>query len=409
MDSTSQPAAAPVNDPLALEALVSRVFVVEDVTVGGRQQDYMVRFRGRLRTEDSIAAYDQLSELLKPYNITPLFRIEEGRQSIRLINGRINPKPSNPWINLLMFVLTLLSVSFVGGLSEAQDPLPASPVAAMAQILISGLPFAMALMAILVAHEFGHYLVGRYHRVHVTLPYFIPLPLPPFGTMGAFINMKEPPKNRRHLLDIGLAGPLAGVIVAIPVLLLGLSLSRLDPLPAVLPPGMGYTLEGNSILYLLLKYLMFGQALPSPASYGDTPVWLYWLRYFFTGRPFPLGGMDVLLHPVALAGWGGLLVTSLNLIPAGQFDGGHVLYVLFGRKGMRRIFPFVLAGVVVLGLFWTGWWLWAALIFFMGRFHAEPLDQITELDERRRWLAIFGIVLFILVFIPVPMNLIGLN
>lgn len=407
MDITRPPAEPPVFDPAALEAIVSRIFIVEDVTWGGKQQDFIVRYRGKLRTTDSIAAYDQISQAMLPLNITPLFRVEEGQQSIRLVAGRVQPKPSNPWINLLMFVLTLLSVSFVGGLNSVEAPLPSNPIQSAVVLLISGLPFALALMAILVAHEFGHYLVGRYHGVQVSLPYFIPLPLPPFGTMGAFINMKEPPKNRRYLLDIGLAGPLAGVFVAIPVLLLGLSLSHLDPLPLNVPQGTGLSLEGNSIIYLLLKYLMFGQLLPTPASYGEMPTWLYWLRYFFTGRPLPMGGMDVLLHPVALAGWGGLLVTSLNLIPAGQFDGGHVLYVLFGRKTMQRILPFVLVGIMILGIFWAGWWLWAALIFFMGRFHAEPLDQITELDGKRRWLAILGIVLFILVFIPIPMNVIS--
>ena len=408
MESFTAPRDAPAVDPLSLEILISQVFKIEDITLGGRQQGYLVRYRGQLRSSDSVAAYDQLSEVLKPLNITPLFRKEDGQHEIRLIQGRIEPKPSNPWINLLMFVLTLLSVAFVGGIRELQED-PGNPITLTINILSTGMPFALALMVILVAHEFGHYLAGRYHRVQVSLPYFIPLPLPPFGTMGAFINMKEPPKNRRYLLDIGLAGPLAGVIVAIPVLLLGLKLSTIDPLPYHIPDGMALTMEGNSLLYLLLKYLMFGQVLPSPASYGDMPVWLYWLRYFFTGQPFPQGGSDVMLHPVALAGWGGLLVTSLNLIPAGQFDGGHILYVLLDRKGMQRILPFILTGVVVLGMFWSGWWLWAVMIFLLGRFHAEPLDQITELDGRRRWLAIFGMVLFVLVFIPVPMSLIGLN
>lgn len=406
MDFNKLPETAPAFDPSILETLVARIFIIEDVTLGTRQQDFIVRYRGRLRSTDSIAAYDQISQALLPYKITPLFRVENGQHVIRLINGRIQPRPSNPWINLVMFVLTFISVSFVGGLSTASS-VPEDPVMAAITILTSGLPFALALMAILMAHEFGHYLVGRYHGAHVTLPYFIPLPLPPFGTMGAFINMKEPPKNRRYLLDIGLAGPVAGVLVAIPVLILGLSLSKLDPLPLIMPQGMMLTLEGNSLIYLLLKYLTFGQLLPTPTNYGDAPVWLYWLRFFFTGRPFPMGGLDVLLHPVALAGWGGLLVTSLNLIPAGQFDGGHIVYVLLGRKGMKRILPFVLAGVIVLGLFWNGWWLWAALIYFMGRAHAEPLDQITELDDRRRWLAVLGIILFILVFTPVPMNLIS--
>jgi membrane-associated protease RseP (regulator of RpoE activity) len=181
------------------------------------------------------------------------------------------------------------------------------------------------------------------------------------------INMKQAPKNRRQLLDIGLAGPLSGLVVAIPVLLLGLSLSNLDPIPTTLPEGTALQLEGNSLLYLFIKYVMFGQLLPAPASYGGLPEWLYWLRYFFTGRPYPMGGLDVMLHPVALAGWAGILVTALNLIPAGQLDGGHVLYVLAGRKGATRMLPFILGIIAVLGLFWFGWWLWVALIFFLGR------------------------------------------
>jgi membrane-associated protease RseP (regulator of RpoE activity) len=239
------------------------------------------------------------------------------------------------------------------------------------------------------------------------LPYFIPFPFSPFGTMGAFINMKEPPKNRRILLDIGLAGPLAGMIIAIPVLLLGLSLSNLDRLPAILPPGQMWQLEGNSLLYLLGKFLIFKQWLPLPTSYGNLPPLLYWVRYFFTGRPIPFGGTDVILHPVAWAAWAGFLVTSLNLIPAGQLDGGHMLYVLVGRKWAERILPFVLVAVIVLGFFWNGWWLWAVLIFFLGRTYAEPLDQITTLDPTRRWLAILALILFILVFTPVPLNIIG--
>jgi membrane-associated protease RseP (regulator of RpoE activity) len=140
------------------------------------------------------------------------------------------------------------------------------------------------------AHEFGHYLMGRRHGVHVTLPYFIPLPLPPFGTMGAFINMKEPPKNRRHLLDIGLAGPLAGLAVAIPVLLILGCRSRNSTRCLRFPPGMGLQLEGNSLLYLFFKFAVFGQLLPSPASYGSLPEWLYWLRFSLPANPIRWAG-----------------------------------------------------------------------------------------------------------------------
>jgi membrane-associated protease RseP (regulator of RpoE activity) len=219
--------------------------------------------------------------------------------------------------------------------------------------------------------------------------------------MGAFIQLKEPPKNKRILLDIGIAGPLAGLVVAIPVLLYGLSLSKVQPIN--LAPGQGFQLEGNSIIYLLAKFLVFGQLLPAPSSYGGLSPLLYWVRYFFTSQPLPLGGVDVLIHPIAWAGWAGLLVTALNLIPAGQLDGGHLVYVLLGKRA-RLLFPFILGALLLLGLVgWQGWWLWAILIFIFGRIYAEPLDQITALDSRRKAVAMLGVILFILVFTPVPL------
>ncbi len=119
-----------------------------------------------------------------------------------------------------------------------------------------------------------------------------------------------------------------------------------------------------------------------------------------------MGGTDVMLHPVAMAGWVGLLVTTMNLIPAGQLDGGHILYVLLGRKNAQRLYPIILVALALLGLVWSGWWLWAFIIFLVGRFYAEPLDQITPLDNRRKWLAVLALVIFFLTFTPVPMVLI---
>lgn len=166
-------------------------------------------------------------------------------------------------------------------------------------------------------------------------------------------------------------------------------------------------MEGNSLIYLLSKFIVLHQVLPHPITYGVVPPLVYWLKYFFTGQPFPFGGMDVNLSPVAWAGWAGLLVTSLNLVPAGQLDGGHMLYVLLGSKGARRVWPFILVALVILGFFWSGWWLWAALIFFLGRVYAEPLDQITPLDGRRKALAVLALIIFVLVFIPVPLILVA--
>ncbi len=258
-----------------IDALVGRIFVIEDKTVGTAQQKFILRYRGKLRTEDSAAAYNQLAAQLEPLGFTPLFRWEENRQAIVLIPGLPKPQPSNPRINLLLFIATLLTVWFNGALYGLEEPLPSDPLQVVLLFIRRGWPFAVSMIAILGAHEFGHYLMGRYHGVHVTLPYFIPMPLSPFGTMGAFINMKEQPKNRRQLLDIGIAGPLAGLVVAAPVLLLGLSLSKVGPLPLAAQSGTMLTLEGNSVLYLFLKFFMFGHLLPAPATYGNLSPLLY--------------------------------------------------------------------------------------------------------------------------------------
>jgi len=394
-----------VSDPLT--SIVSQVFDIQDTTWAEPDQPHIVRYLGRL-TRDSIEAYDYLAETLQDRDITPLFRVEEGQHAIILLKGVNRPKPSNPWVNLLMFLLTLISVALVGAMNALEGPLPANVehggLATFFLYLFTriwqGWPFAASLLAILLAHEFGHYFAGRIHKTPVTLPYFIPFPFPPFGTLGAFIQLKAAPKNKRVLLDIGVAGPLAGFVVAIPILFLGLSLSRIEPIPF----NTALQMEGNSILYLLAKYIVFGEWLPAPFSYGDTSPLLYWIRYFFTGRPLPLGGRDVFLHPVALAGWGGLLVTALNLIPAGQLDGGHLIFVLLGRKA-RRLLPYILVALFGLGFIWQGWWLWALIISFLGRAYAEPLDQITQLDSRRRLIAILGLVIFFLVFTPVPLQI----
>ncbi len=424
---------APSNSPYEVyDSIVGQFFRIEARTFGER---YLVKYTGYFVNENTAEIYDRLAEKLKPYDLTPLFRwerdwvaaevrahraadhrkeasrqvvdVQDDRQAIILVKGIPKPAASNPRINLIMFILTLISVIWTGAATSGVDPFARGVTAAgIGQFFLSGLPFAVSMLAILTAHEFGHYLAGRFHGANVSLPYFLPLPYPisPFGTFGAFINMREPPKNRRVLLDIGVAGPFSGLVVAIVVLAIGLHFSKIMPLPTAIPSGSGLSLEGNSILYLLMKYVMFGQLLPHPASYGSLGPVLYWLRYFFTGLPLPLGGMDVSLHPVAWAGWGGILVTALNLIPAGQLDGGHMLYVLFGPDKARKILPFILGALGILGIFWNGWWLWVALIFFFGRFYAEPLDQVTTLDMRRKLLALLALLVFILVFAPIPLT-----
>lgn len=387
-----------------LHALVARVFRIDDLTLGETGSEYHVRYRGQL-THASIQAYDQLAAALRPYQLTPLFRPgAEGEQVILLIRSLPEPKPSNPWINLGLFLLTVVSVVWTGTtfIDPAELAAAGSPLqTAWLSLKLGGFPFALSLLSILLAHEFGHYFVTRHHKTAASLPYFIPFPSL-LGTLGAVIVWKELPRNKRVLFDVGIAGPLAGLVVAIPVVLYGLALSTTGTIDA----NPNTFIEGNSIFYLFAKYLVFGQLLPAPASYGDLSPALYWLKFFFTGQPFPVGGTDVFISPVAMAGWAGLLVTALNLIPAGQLDGGHIMSVIFGKK-LKYALPVILVLMGILGFFWNGWWLWLVMLAFLGRQSAEPLDQITELDPARRALAYLMLVIFILVFLPVPFILAG--
>lgn len=388
------------------DSYVKRIFAIEDFTIGSAKESYLIRYRGRLTAPDSAKAYDQLAASLQPLGLTPLFRVEDGQHIILIEKSAPAPKTSRPWINLVMFILTLFSV-IASGSMNVWGALPSDPIQAVLLILKTGWPFAVSFLAILGTHEFGHYLAGRAHGSKVTLPFFIPMPFSSFGTLGAFINMKEAPKNKRTLMDIAVAGPIAGYVVSLVVIVIGLSLSQLDRIPSSIVAGHQFQIEGNSITYLLLKYLRFGQLLPQPLSYGDTSPILYWIQYFFTARPFPYGGLDVMIHPVAWAGWAGLLITSLNLIPAGQLDGGHVFYLLFGKKNTARILPVIILALAGLGFLWSGWWLWAGIIFLFGRAYAEPRDQITELDRPRKILGVVALIIFLVTFTTVPITLMG--
>ncbi|MBI3761437.1 MAG: site-2 protease family protein [Chloroflexi bacterium] len=373
--TTSQDVAA------RLKAVLMGVMEIEDTTLG-RAEEFAARFRGRLLI-DSVEAYRRVSEAFHWLDHTALFRREGEADVILAMRGTIPVRESQAWVNALLFTLTVLSALITGGMLDYQGEVNSLRefFAVAIQQMPHGLPFALAILGILGTHELGHYFAARYHKVAVTLPYFLPLPYPlsPFGTLGAFIALKAPPTNKRVLLDIGLAGPLAGFIVAVPVLLYGLSISPLTPFP----PSGPYMLEGNSILYAAAKFFVFGKFLPG-------------------------GGHDVLLGQVAWAGWAGLLVTGLNLIPAGQLDGGHLLYVLTGKRVMRILLPVLVGILAVLGIFfWQGWLLWAVLLMVLGRRYAEPLDQITTLDPTRRALALLGLIIFVLVFTPFPLRQFG--
>lgn len=394
---------------------VSRIFRIEDVTTGDGK-GLVARYRGRLVNENSAAAYDQLAESLRPHNITPLFRKDGDKQAILLVPSLVVPRQApRILINIVLFILTVFSVMLTGA-NVPPEAIPADgsfPLSVFIEFIWTGWPFAASMLGILFFHEMGHYIACRYYKVPATLPFFLPAPfISPLGTLGAFIMMRGIPKNKRVLFDVGVAGPLAGLVVAIPVLFLGLSLSELGPITG---PGSGMTgmLEGNSLFYLFAKYVVFGRLLPEPVSTGGLSEAAYWVRYFLTAHPIPFNGLDVQLHSVALAGWAGLLVTALNLVPVGTLDGGHVAYGLFGEKA-RRFFPIAMGVLLALsflpvlltfslGAFNYSWLLWMFILFWLGNVRTQPLDDITELGPARRALGIFVLVLFILLFTPIPL------
>ncbi len=349
-----------------LREALDDLFDVHEIILG---QGEAVKLRGRLR-RPAVEAYELATKRLRPLGYTLLFRREGDDDCILALPHLPASSPSRNWLGPLLFGLTLLSTLFVG--SSMAGWVPRRGLAAF---FTMGAPFAVTLLSILGAHELGHYFVGRHYGVPVSLPYFVPMPLSIFGTMGAVIRLKAPPTNRRVLLAIAVAGPLAGLAVALPLLLLGLRLSPVEPLP---PSGQGFVLEGNSLLYAAIKYLIFGRFLPG-------------------------GGLDVSLHAVAFAAWAGLFVTGLNLIPAGQLDGGHVAYALIGERARYLSLGLAVALLALAVFVWPGWYLWAGLVFVLGRAFATPLDDITRLDGKRIALAVVMLVVFVLVFVPVPL------
>ena len=405
----------PIPEIKILTSHVSRIFRVEDVTAGD-PREWIVRYRGHLLSEDTVAAYDQLADAVKSFNLTPLFRKEEDEQVVYLVQSLVpSMPPARIHVNILLFILTVISIMLMG-VDIPPESLPADgsfPIILLFKNILTGWPFALSMMGILFAHEMGHYIACRIYKVPATLPFFIPAPfLSPLGTLGAFIMMRGIPKNKRVLFDVGVAGPIAGLVVAIPVLFIGLSLSTLGPIGHAAQGVSGF-LEGNSLFYLFAKYVTFGKLLPEPVSFGGLSSTVYWIRYFLTGQPIPFNGLDVQLHSVALAGWAGLLVTVLNLVPVGTLDGGHVAYGLFGQKA-RKIFPIAIGVLIALSIlpvlltfsfaaFNYSWLLWVMILFWLGNVRSQPLDDITELNSTRRVIGYLMLFVFILLFTPMIM------
>src|SRR5881409_193860 len=298
-------------------------------------------------------------------------------------------------LHLLLVAATLFTTTFVGAVLKGAIPFDPNPLALVlgtypfpadfVHAWATGLSFSAPLLAILLCHELGHFVTARRYQLDVSPPYFIPAPVVPWsiGTMGAFIRLRTIVSDRRQLLDIGVAGPIAGFVVALPLLILGLTLSH-----------AGAPEEG---LRGLVVY--FGGAPQIPL--GDSLVSLV-LRRLLLGHATTI---DV--HPVAFAGWVGMFVTMLNLLPMGQLDGGHILYARLPRWHQRVAFAFWLL-IVALGSLWSGWYLWGGLVLLLSRGrlgHPPVLDVQRPLPASRRVLAWAALLLFIITFAPAPFRL----
>ena len=273
-------------------------------------------------------------------------------------------------LHALLFLATLVTTIVAGMVWEGLNPL------ARPDLFYRGLPYAATLMAILLCHEMGHYLTARYYGMDVTLPYFIPAPIPPVGTFGAFIRMKSPPLNRRALLYVAAAGPIAGFCVALPAMFYGYSTSEVVANSQV---GFGFRL-GEPLLLQMISQTVVG-ALPPETTLS--------------------------LNSVGMAAWFGILVTMFNLLPMGQLDGGHIVYAFVGSRA-RYVTWGLVAGLLAMGLLmWEGWFVWALIGFFVSRRHPTVIDPYTPLDLRSRAVAGLAFVILVLCFMPLPIQVVS--
>jgi membrane-associated protease RseP (regulator of RpoE activity) len=285
------------------------------------------------------------------------------------------------WVHVVLLLLTVLTTTYVGAnhyLSFVSDfetrPLPS---ASFASLLAHGFWYSGTILAILGFHELGHYLACRYYDVDASLPFFLPAPLPLTGTLGAFIRIREPIPSKRMLFDIGIAGPLAGFLVVVPALLIGISLSRVVIFPADQP---GVSL-GEPLIFQLVSKLLWGT---------------------------PPEGYTLNLHPIAFAAWFGLLATALNLFPIGQLDGGHISYAVFGRKSSHVTLLMIVGAIVLTVRFSSSWLVWTVMVIAMlavfGRHHPSTFDEDIPLDRTRMAFAVAALVVFVLCFTTAPIQ-----
>jgi membrane-associated protease RseP (regulator of RpoE activity) len=315
----------------------------------------------------------------------------------------VGPRRRGPWLNVLLFAATALTTLATGAhqagalvrLDWNRDP-----GGFARETVLFGLPYATAILGILLSHELGHYLMARAWKVDATLPFFVP-GIPPVGTFGAVIRMRSAIPSRRAILDIGAAGPIGGFLVALPLLLWSVGRSAYVPAgDAFLPSNQG------SGLWQVARAWLEGQ--PAAASAGafhlGDSLLTAWAKHVTLG---PMPPAHVFMeHPVYLAAWFGLFVTTLNLLPIGQLDGGHVLYALLGRRGALTASRAVSWGLLAAGVFLSwNWLLWWAITRFLVRLGHPPALDDAPLDRSRVAVALLSLLLFAVTFVPVPVTL----
>jgi len=332
---------------------------VEDIA----DSSVMVKVKGKIHLPIQ-KTIGEIKEYFLHTEYTPLFSEENGQHTVQFgIYRKPDTKPKY-WLNIILFFATILSTIFAGSFNSGGNPFE------NVSDLLLGIPFSLSIMAILTCHELGHYFVSRREGMITTLPYFIPVPFHFLGTFGAVIRMKSIVPSRKSLLKVGMSGPIAGFLVALPICIIGIYLSEISAAP-----------ETEGVLRL-----------------GDSLLFWIFARIIHPSIP---PGHDIFLHPVAFAGWLGLFVTSMNLIPIGQLDGGHVTFSLFLKKRRHLYIP-IFGAVIALGLLWFGWYFWLLVAFFIARRDPIIQDTLTPLSTRERLYAVIPLVILILTFVPQP-------
>lgn len=361
------------NDIEYVQAVVGKKFPIYKTEVEFDIVNLYVRVYS---DEDVYQDFDDLRREMVPKNFVPFLREESGEYIIS-----IKKQPERTFrtykANMVMLIITL-TTTLIAGAWQWASYTGSSSFLSIENFTNGALFFTLPLLSILGVHEMGHYLTARRHNIQASLPFFIPF-APPLGTIGAFISIREPIPDRKSLLKLGVSGPISGFLVAIPVSLIGIYL-------------------GN----------MMGQAAPSGGS-GSFLVINFPLIMMFLNNLMPFAP-DSIMHPTAFAGWVGFLVTGLNLLPAGQLDGGHVVKALFGDYA--KYASYAAAGfLVIAGIVWyTGWLFFGFfLLFIVGLKHPPPLNQITELDTKTKVLGVTGILLLFICFHPIPLEQVTYN